>query len=71
MEPTQRLTRTELIEIRKRHHVAHYASPSGDGVTLDLHICDYCGGTWNRPWPCDASRLLDEIDELRKFYPYP
>ncbi|HET7641727.1 MAG TPA: hypothetical protein VFK47_23650 [Ktedonobacteraceae bacterium] len=42
------------------HQRADYASLHGDGVTLDVHICEKC----RQDWPCDAYRL----EQLVTFY---
>ena len=42
------------------HRCGDYASLHGDGVTLDVHICEQC----RQNWPCDAYVLLERV----KFY---
>jgi len=46
----------------RQHRQADYASLSGDGVILDVHLCEVC----HQEWPCDASVLQEELQEVQK-----
>ena len=58
----------ELIDtdaFRKRHHPVNPVRYDGDTdglVTDGPAVCPRCA---TQGWPCDASRLADEVDRLR------